>query len=395
MEIDQNRPLKVLIVTTSFPVDSNPASGIFVRRLADSLCEKTEIGVLSPSPGKKSRIQFDYPIHFFRYAPYKYQILAHNPGGIPSAIQNSRLNILLFPTFIMSMFISIMIHGRKYDVIHANWSITGLITGVASAIIRRPMITTLRGTDVKNISASLVTRMICRMVLSLSERVVTVSGIIRAELVERWPKLSNKVTFIPNGVDKRLLDIGRKPSFGNQTKFITIGNLVENKDIATIIMAFSRLNSDTSLTIVGDGEQRSDLEKLAERTGASNRIKFTGVIAPADINIELSQNDVFILASHSEGRPNVVLEAMSSGCAVVSSDLPCITELIEHDKQGLLFPPGDMNALYDALNSLSSNPNKISKLGYSGRNQIKELGITWEDCAEAYIREYKSIKFTG
>lgn len=389
-----NERLNVLLVTTSFPVESNRSSGVFIQRLAAALSTKVRLEVITPSsPAYSENHICNYPVSYFRYAPRKYQILAHNPGGIPVALRANRWNFFLLPGFIISLFFSVLRHGWGSDVIHANWSVPGLISAVAALIIQKPVITTLRGSDVHGIEASFTRRLIIKAVLKLSRKIVTVSNSIQEDLGERWPTIVHKIVVIPNGVDEELLRIKHCENNHGVVRLLTVGNLVANKDIATIIRAFSQVSDHARLTIAGDGEERPALEQLCKSLGVTDRIIFTGVVPPDRIMELLSKSDIFILASHSEGRPNAVLEAMAAGCAVVSSKLPGVLELIENEKQGLLFTPGDIHALLSILKKLVAEPEIVKQLGEHGRARIKNMGLTWDRCAEAYIRQYVKARF--
>ena len=130
---------------------------------------------------------------------------------------------------------------------------------------------------------------------------------------------------------------------------MTIGNLVANKDVSTIVRAFSILDDSSRLTIVGDGIEKSPLKEMCTSLGVADRVNFTGILPPDAIKEQMATADIFVLSSLSEGRPNVVVEAMAAGCAVISSDLPGVRELIDHGVNGLLFKPRDWKTLSNPL----------------------------------------------
>ncbi|MEJ2612782.1 MAG: glycosyltransferase, partial [Candidatus Thiodiazotropha sp.] len=170
------------MVTTSFPVGPNRASGIFVKRLADSICDRVDLRILTPSSLSPCPDYAGYQVFCFRYAPYKWQILAHEPGGVLVALKVRPWLVAILPVFILSLFLSVIRSGREADIIHANWSITGVIAGLAGLCIGKPVITTLRGSDVSSIERSRISRLIVVQALRLSKRVVTVSDAITGSL---------------------------------------------------------------------------------------------------------------------------------------------------------------------------------------------------------------------
>lgn len=385
-----SKKLKVLMVTTSFPVGPNRASGIFVKRLADSMSAQIDLTVLTPSAVDLLEARFDYQVKCFRYAPYKWQILAHQPGGIVVALKSHPWLVLLLPVFLLALFFSVIIHGKKVDVIHANWSSTGFIAGIAAKIIGKPVITTLRGSDVRSIEESALSRFIMEQTFRFSRLIVTVSETIAQDLSRLWSDQREKLCAIANGVSDDLLSIQHR-SKNDSLIVSTIGSLIPRKDIATIIRAFQMIEGDVQLRIIGEGIERTALESVSQQLEVSNRVVFVGALPPEAISEELAITDIFVLSSYFEGRPNVVLEAMAAGCAIVTTDLPGVRELLEKDINGLFFQPGDAEALAKHLKSLLSSEKRRRQLGREARSRIIEMGLTWSNCGARYISLYQRV----
>lgn len=382
--------IRVLMVTTSFPVGPNRASGIFVKRLADSICDLVELTVLTPSAVSQCQSNAGYQVNCFRYAPYKWQIMAHEPGGVLVALKTHPWLGVILPIFIVVLFLKIMQNGREVDVIHANWSITGIIAGLAGLCIGKPVITTLRGSDVRSIDRSRISKSVIVQLFRLNRMVVTVSEAIASSLTTLWPEKKEKICTISNGVSEELLEL-RRESRRNCLSISTIGNLIPMKDVATTIRAFQRIEGNLQLRVVGEGIERPALEALSRELGLARRVIFVGSVEPDMIQEELSKTDIFVLSSHSEGRPNVVLEAMAAGCAIVSSDLPGVRELIEDGVNGLFFYPGDVNGLARHMQHLVSSEEDRVALGKSARGKIVELGLTWPKCSDKYVNLYRHV----
>jgi glycosyltransferase involved in cell wall biosynthesis len=146
---------------------------------------------------------------------------------------------------------------------------------------------------------------------------------------------------------------------------------------------------DVHLRIVGEGIERKALEVLSQNLGVANRVFFVGVVEPDMIKEELSKTDIFVLSSHSEGRPNVVIEAMAAGCAIISTDLPGVKELIDDEVNGLFFSPGDVQGLSRHMARLISSDVDRLSLGESARDKIVKLGLTWPTCGDKYVCLYQ------
>jgi glycosyltransferase involved in cell wall biosynthesis len=129
-----------------------------------------------------------------------------------------------------------------------------------------------------------------------------------------------------------------------------VGRLSRQKDFATLIHAFSSVRRTTvaKLVILGDGEQRGDLEDLVERLGLLDDVLFAGFVE--NPYAYLSRSSVYVLSSPSEGLPNTLLEALAMGIPAVATDCPSgPAEILEGGRWGRLVPVGDSVAMADGI----------------------------------------------
>jgi glycosyltransferase involved in cell wall biosynthesis len=134
---------------------------------------------------------------------------------------------------------------------------------------------------------------------------------------------------------------------------ISVGRLHEQKDFATLIKAFAsrRRKEPMKLIILGEGEERKSLERLADELGALKYINMPGFME--NPYSHLKRADLFVLSSKWEGLPNVLIEAMACGLPVVSTDCPSgPREILEDGKYGELVPVGDHKAMADAISKV-------------------------------------------
>jgi len=386
-------PVRVLLVSTSFPRYPGDSSGPFVARLAEALGASIDVSVLVPD----SRVKADflantrYQVRSYQYAPRSWQRLAHEPGGIPVALRKHPQLWVLLPIFLLAMFIAVLRAGRSADIIHANWAMTGLICGLAGKLLRKPVVTTLRGSDVSRLDRSRLNRLVLGIVLRLNVRVIAVSISMQHALRQLFPHRAAGITHIPNGVDQQLLSLKLPAPSKGALRLVSIGNLILGKGNAAIIQALRTLPNTVMLTLIGEGPEYKQLVQQARALRVEERVHFKGVVPPHAIPDMLAQHDVLILASFSEGRPNVVVEAMAAGRAVLASRLPGTQELIEHGHNGLLFEPGDPAAIVQSIGLLLEDPREVIKLGRSARQTILDLGISWPDCARQYREIYREV----
>lgn len=152
-----------------------------------------------------------------------------------------------------------------------------------------------------------------------------------------------------------------------------VGRLAPEKDYRILLPAAANLNASARVTyvvIVGDGPERESLTGIAEASGISDKVKFTGSLG--DIRPAVAMFDAFVQCSRNETFSNAALEAMSMGLAVVLSDTGGVAEMIEDGKSGLLFPVGDTSRLTQHLTELYDGPELRRELGTSARDRVVE-----------------------
>ena len=379
----------MLVVSTSYPLSEGGVSGIFVKHMADALSKHHDVSVLTPCGNVKTPVHDN--VRCFRYGPQKWQRLAHEPGGIPVALRQNPVLWLVVPIFISAMLFSTLNRSRDAAIIHANWATTGLVCGLAGKMAGKPVVTTFRGADVAKVGSSWINRLIVKLTIQLSARVSTVSKPMQESLRAMFPELSHRITHIPNGVSESFFKIPVASINESTLRLVSIGGLIPRKWNTGILQAMDMLEVPVKLAVVGDGVERELLKRQAKTVGLEKQVTFLGIRAAEEIPCILNESDALVLASKSEGRPNVVVEAMASGKAVIASRLPGIEELIEHGKNGLLFEPGNAEALCEAIQLLIDNPSEVVRLGSAARKTIIDNGLSWDSCADNYTELYHQI----
>ncbi|MBS0171874.1 MAG: glycosyltransferase [Nitrospira sp.] len=386
--------MKVLVVSTSFPLHPDDPSGIFVRKMVESLPLDIEITVLTPAnhlPTVNTTHSNRYRLKIFNYALRRWQLLAQQPGGIPAALRSKPVLRLLVPALLLALLMACIREGRKVDLIHAQWLATGLVCGLAGLLIRRPVITTVRGTDGNRLDRSVLNRLILRVAARFNRRIITVSEALAAAV---RPFCSGTgVDTIANGVDlSEKPPHAQKHESGRPRNLLSVANLIPGKGLDCVLRALANESlSHWQLTIVGDGPEAAALQRLAEQLGLADRCQFTGRIAPSRVPEYLATADAFVLASHSEGRPNALLEAMAAGLPALVTPLPGVLELVEAETSALVFPVNDDRALALNLKRLDDDPELGHQLGRAARQRIDALGLHWNATGNAYSALYRQI----
>jgi len=198
--------------------------------------------------------------------------------------------------------------------------------------------------------------------------------------------ISSKCTIIPTGIDPTGYGSGesgmgnRESGIGNGEVTITyVGRLESVKGVEDYLGAVTALKKDypqVKAQVVGWYKEGHPLVRQYEK-----EITFTGL--RDDIPAILSRTDIFVLPSYSEGLSNALMEAMSSSCACVASEVGGNPFLIQNVVSGFLFPAGDREALYAHLRRLLDDPAKRKQMGQSARTRIEEV-FSWTKVGQQY-----------
>jgi len=158
-----------------------------------------------------------------------------------------------------------------------------------------------------------------------------------------------------------------------------VGGLHDYKGVFDMAAALDRLD-DVSLLIAGDGPAR---DRLASET--DDRCRLLGAVPYESIPAVYDAIDVFILPSHTEGLPRVVLEAQASAIPVVATRVGGVPEVVTDGETGLLCPPRQPAALATAIDRLADEPALRAALGTAGRRAVGET-FTWPRLLNRYER---------
>lgn len=227
--------------------------------------------------------------------------------------------------------------------------------------------------------------------------VVVLSDVYREVLVERGIE-REKIFVVPNGVSSE--DIVRGDAFDksevrlplgipdSRTTVGIISSLVSYEGVDILIKAAKLLPSDLDVLIIGEGEQRGDLERMAIECGVADRVRFVGQVPRDQVWKWYAALDVFVLPRHDKTvtrrvTPIKALQAQAYGVPVVASDLPAIREITGDIET--YFPAGDVNALANAIMKTIARDDDPAK-----RRQWAELH-EWEMIVRKYEKIYKTV----
>jgi len=192
-------------------------------------------------------------------------------------------------------------------------------------------------------------------------------------------------------VDDRLLKKAEEPldhpwfREGESPVILAAGRLHISKDFPTLLRAFAlvRKQIPARLVILGEGEERKELENLAQELGIREHLDLPGFVE--NPYKYMKRATVFVLSSQWEGLPTVLVEAMACGCPVVSTDCPSgPREILEDGEYGILVPPKDPEGLARGILQVLENPGFREELSEKGKK--RSLDFTVDRAVEEYIK---------
>lgn len=340
--------MRVAILLKTFPPDAIGGMETQTKRMATELQKANhDITVFTKEFGDHDDSDVDYEI--VRVWNWK---------------QNAFLSDL---TFLIFTLIALFRRRREFDVLQCMMFYpVGFLGYVLNELTGLPYFAWIRGGDYYLMNDVRWKRWMMRRVLS-DTLVLAQSEEIKEDVTSDFNDIETNIEVLGNAVS-----IPDNTASGDGVLYL--GRLYPKKSVEYLIKAMDGV--DDQLTIVGDGPERSRLEKIAERTDAD--VTFVGSVPPDRVDHYYRNAEVFVLPStKGEGMPNVVLEAMSWGLPVIVTDSGGLRSMVDHGNTGYLVPMRDPEAISKYVQKLTSNPELAKQIGQSARSHV-EKNHSWE-----------------
>lgn len=230
-----------------------------------------------------------------------------------------------------------------------------------------------------------------------ADRVIALSKGVREELVNKFRVPGELIDVIYNPVDigavEAMLDepVHDAPFNDGFPVVVNVGRLSAQKNQSLLIKAFRRVRDETPsrLAIIGEGKLEKKLKALVSSLGLEDDVYFLGW--QSNLFKYMKRATVFVLSSDYEGFGNVIVEAMASGCPVVSTD--CLSgpgEILDGGRFGILVPVGDDQRLAKEILKILRNQEFRRRLSASGRVRAKAFDTHF--ISLSYVRLFNSLK---
>lgn len=206
--------------------------------------------------------------------------------------------------------------------------------------------------------------------------VVCISDFTRSQLYRLiHPSLWSRAKVIRCGIDLSAFAMRAARTQPSRPKVISVGRLSSEKGQIILLNACKLLldrGVKLELTLVGSGPLEGLIREEITRQGMQSNVRLTGELPPEDVRKELECADLFCLTSFAEGLPISIMEAMAMGVPVVSTAISGIPELVVDGQTGRTAPPGNVEALADAIAELLADPKERDQIVAAARQRVEQ-----------------------
>ncbi|HYI80966.1 MAG TPA: glycosyltransferase [Thermoleophilaceae bacterium] len=331
------RRLRILVVPKWYPWPDRPVFGAFCREHARALATRHDVVVLAslatPRPGFAIFRLEDAVEEGIRTLRVHYR----RPFLRPAAMGCQLLGMI-------AAWRRLRGEGWRADVVHAHVFEAAPPALLLGRLSRAPVAVTEHYTGFQRGLVKGYDRLLARLSFERADVVAPVSEELAGHLRALAPRATFEV--VPNVVDTATF----APGDGGEARgerLLNVAALAEKKGHRYLLEALRDLPGAT-LDVVGDGELRGDLERMAATFGLDDRVRFLGERSKREVAELMRAADLFVLPSLAENLPVVLIEAQASGLPAVATSVGGVPELVD-DAAGTLVPPRDPAALAEAI----------------------------------------------
>ena len=371
---DATGRLSILFVATSYPANRGDWRGLFIRHLVDALARRDDLRVsLWAPPGERSAAVTDAT------TPEESLWLGAlmRAGGIAHALRNNTVRGgWLALRLLQQLRRSYRRNRHEIDLLHCNWLQTML-----PAPRDLPVLVTVLGTDMQLLKLPMMPALLRHAMRGRPVVICPNAEWMEAPLRRLFGDVA-RVQPVPFGIDANWYAVERRPAIDTPPRWLVVSRLTRDK-LGHLFAWGEPLFRDRPRELHLFGP-------MQERIALPPWVRYHGPAAPAVLREQWfpTAHGLISLSQHSEGRPQVMLEAMAAGLPIIASQLPAHADLISHENTGLLCDsPTAFQACIERLENLDQN----KRIGAAARAWVRASIGTWDDCATRYVTLYRKL----
>jgi glycosyltransferase involved in cell wall biosynthesis len=397
---NSNKRLRILALSYLFPNHSWPNFGIFVYNRLRAVQEFCDLIVVAPIPWFPGMQKIK-----------RYQGLHKVPrrdvfGDL--AVEYPRFPII--PRFCkildpFSYLLAVLNVVRKlkkektsdFDLIDVHWVYPDILAGyILSKLYNKPFIITVRGKEALHLNEKSLRRLMLNIIIKKANQVVCLSSELK-EICSQIGVKRDRISIVLNGIDDEKFIIKDKYKTRNILKLdynakiiLSVGSLILRKGYLELFRAIANYNQLNNLQVyvVGSASAEGDdfqvLQSELKKLGIEI-VHFVGSRPQSELPQWFNAADLFCLFSHSEGCPNVVMEALACGLPIVATRVGAIPDMVQEGRDGYLVSGYDLDEMSKMLDLCLKRKWNRSVIAKAHQKR------TWRDCAADVFKIYNSI----
>jgi glycosyltransferase involved in cell wall biosynthesis len=361
--------MKIILVTHSFYPGSIGGREKCIFTLANALSKRHEVEVFTCSDSFSKSFKKTINSKFFiRYFP---------TIRIPVAGTYYRIPYTMFFELIKS----------NADIIHTSdfHHFTTFISALAAKKSKKPFFLIEheypRETGITKLFIDFYNKFFVPTISKSTDVAVAISNSTKKELINIYKIQAKKIHVIPdminlNEYNSKSVEFRKKYKLENKKIILAVGRLVRKKGFQYLIKAFPKILEnfpEAVLVIIGPWHNyKNELVSLVKKMKLKDKIIFTGIVSDKMLKSAIYCSDVFVIPSLHEGFGIVALEAMAYSKPIVASNAGGLSEILEHNKNSLLVPPGDINKLADEIMKLLKDQKLAKNIAENARREVEK-----------------------
>lgn len=230
-------------------------------------------------------------------------------------------------------------------------------------------------------------------ILLLSPQIVYLSEDYKKQIKSRFKLFfpSRKISIVNNGININPYKISHEKQLKpNLVHLAMISRFNLLRDHETLIKAVFELkkHQNIKLSIAGDGNTKPEMEKMVKDLNLESEVAFLGVIEEAEITKLLQKVDIYIHSSLAETQSTSILQVMASKTPIIATDIPGINNVLENEKNVLLFEKKNVNQLINCIEKLTNETELKSLIAQNAYIDVK-LKFSLENMYNLYSKLWK------
>jgi glycosyltransferase involved in cell wall biosynthesis len=392
------KKINVLYITTAFSRSESDTVTPWLTKTVLLLKNKKNINVdvlTSSYKGLQSHTINGLKVYRFRYFFSRLERLTHEKC-VPEKLKESPFLWVLVPFYMFFGTLATirLVLKNKYNIIHVHWPFPHFFfTLIPKMFFQIKIISSFHGTGPKWVQFNIPQfKPLFKFIIKYSDLITVNSSYTRDKIINKIKEGNVKIVPFGSAIDEEKINYEVEPN-----KLLFVGRLVGRKGINYLIEAMALLKEeypDLKLSIVGDGPQKSNLEKLIKKLNLEDKITLFGALPPNKLGYHYKTCSIFILPSiideidNTETLGVVLIEALTYKKPAIASEVGGIVDIIKDKETGLLVKEKNSEELAHAIRTLLSNPKLAKSLGEKGYKHIQN-NFSWDSIIKNLSNYYQ------